>query len=209
MLRACLSWCRGRSASALRRVMIPAGYMYKKVVSRPDWLEADAVFDVYSVSNCMSDDFADYINYWKHNGYWLFNAPRVMEAIAKQQGIDLSGTTLFYYEVYEQEFDEDSNTWSVFAPEPSFTTDVQVPMDKRLEGFDVVTFSAHTNPECSPLSCNSLAMTLPVNAHCLFNAFDAAKEALEKGLFRHSEPGPFRIFAVYTLDDEGLATQRR
>jgi hypothetical protein len=178
--------------------MIPVGYIYKKVVARPDWLKADAVFDIYSLSNCISEDFADYINYWKHNGYWLFNSPQVIEDIAKNEGVDLSGTTLFYYEAYEYEFDEDTKEWSAFTPEPSFVTDVQVPMDKHLEGFDVTTFTAHTSPECSPLSCNSLATTIPVNEHCLFNTFAEAKEALEGGLFQNSEPGPYRIFAVYT-----------
>jgi hypothetical protein len=179
--------------------MIPAGYMYKRVVVRPDWLKAEAVFDVYSLSSCISDYFADYINYWKHNGHWLFDSPQVIEDIAKNEGIDLSGTFLFYYETYEYEFDEDSKEWSAFTPEPSFVTDVQVPLDKHLEGFDVTAFTGHTSPECSPLSCNSLATTIPVNEHCLFNTFAEAKEALEGGLFKNSEPGPYRIFAVYTV----------
>ena len=47
--------------------MIPAGYMAKHVAARPDGLKANQVKDIYSVSNCISDDFADYINLWKHN----------------------------------------------------------------------------------------------------------------------------------------------
>ena len=31
-------------------MMTPAGYMAKKVMRRPDWLQADSVEDVYSVS---------------------------------------------------------------------------------------------------------------------------------------------------------------
>jgi hypothetical protein len=73
-------------------------------------------------------------------------------------------------------------------------------MDKSLRGFDVTTFSLNNSPECSPLSCNSLATSIPVNEHCLFNAFAEAKEALEAGLFENSEPGPYRVFAVYTVD---------
>ena len=179
--------------------MIPVGYMYKRVVVRSDWLKIESVFDVYSVSNCISNDFAEYINYWKHNGYWLFNSPKVIEEIATNEGIDLSGTTLFYYEAYEYEFDEESNKWSPFTPESSFVTDVYVPMDKHLEGFDVITFSNHTTPECSPLSCNLLATAIPVNKHCLFNTFAETKDALEGGFFKNSEPSPSRIFAVYTV----------
>src|SRR5258706_4152641 len=127
--------------------MIPVGYLYKRVATRPDWLKAETVVDVYSLSRCISDDFADYINYWKHNGYWLFNSPEEIDAIATNESIDLSGATLFYYEVYEYEFDQNSNGWSAFKPEPSFVTDVQMPMDKQLEGFDVTTFQARTSPE--------------------------------------------------------------
>ena len=55
--------------------MIPVGYMYKKIVIKPDWLKAANIVDVYSLSNCISHGFADYINYWQHNGYWLFDSP--------------------------------------------------------------------------------------------------------------------------------------
>jgi hypothetical protein len=179
--------------------VIPVGYMRKSVVIRPEWLGADSVTDVYSLSGCVSENFADYINYWKHNGYWLFDSPDVIEDLAAKEKLDLCGTTLFYYEAYEHEYDGDSRTWKPFMPEASFKTDVQVPVRRRLEGFDVVTFCVHTSPECSPLSCNGLAKSIPVNEHCLFRNFDEAKAALERGEFNNSEPGPYRIFAVYTV----------
>lgn len=146
------------------------------------WLNAGAVIDIYSVSGCVSEDFADYINYWKHNGYWLFDSPEVMESLAKAENIDLSGTTLFYYEVYEYEFDHNLKEWRAFVSEKSFLTNVQIPTDKYLQGFDVVNFTAHTSPECSPLSCNHLASTISVNQHCLFNTFREAQSAIEQGL---------------------------
>ncbi|MGR8935276.1 MAG: hypothetical protein ACU837_12925 [Gammaproteobacteria bacterium] len=179
--------------------MIPVGYLYKRVAVKPDGLKAAAVHDIYSLSNCISGDFTDYIDYWKHNGYWLFNSPAVMEQIAVNESIALLGTTLFYYEAYEYEFDEDLQQWSTYTPETSFETNVQVPIDKHLEGFDVTTFYAHSSPEHSPLSCNALAAEIPVNEHCLFNTLKEAKEALERGLFKNSEHGPYRIFAVYTV----------
>jgi hypothetical protein len=57
-----------------------------------------------------------------------------------------------------------------------------------------------TSPECSPLSCNSLATGIVVNRHCLFDSFEQAVRALEAGAFDNSEPGPFRIFAVYKIE---------
>jgi hypothetical protein len=179
--------------------MIPVGYMFKKVIHRPDWIKAANVDDIYSLSGCVSENFADYIKYWKHNGYWLFNSPAVTETIAKENSLDLTGMMLFYYEVFEEQFDESSREWSTFNPEPSFPTDVEVPKLAQLEGYDVTTFTVGTSPECSPLSCNGLAAQVAVNRHCLFESFEQAKCSLEAGEFDDSEPGPFRIFAVHTL----------
>lgn len=178
--------------------MIPIGYMYKIVVSGPDWLNAPDVDNIYSVSACISDNFDDYINYWEHNGFWLFDSPRIIEDLAKKAKIDLSGMTLFYYEAYEYEFEKKTGKWSGFDAFPDFVTKVQAPAKKHLKGFDVVEFGLHSDPGCSPLSCNSLAEGLPVNRVCLFDSFEQAKNALERGQFEHAEPGPYRIIAVYT-----------
>ena len=179
--------------------MIPAGYMAKRVSKKPEQLEVpDSVTDIYSVSSCISENFADYINYWKHNGYWFFDSPGIIERLAASTSIDLEGTTLFYYETSEVEFD--GSTWNLYVPEPSFSTNVLLPSNKQLEGFDVVTFWAKTSPECSPLSCNALAMQLHTNAHCLLASFAEAETYINNGAFSGSEPGPFRIFAVYSTD---------
>lgn len=180
--------------------MIPAGYMAKRVMSNPDWLKAYRVEDIYSVSGCISKNFADYITFWKHNDFWLFDSPQVIEQVAGEHSIDLAGTTMFYYEVFEQEFDDAKEQWYPYEREPSFTTNVRLVGQKILAGFDVVNSSQNNAPECSPLSCNSLANEIPVNAHCLLPDFETAKQLIETGQFTNSEPGPYRIFAVYTLD---------
>ena len=177
--------------------MIPAGYMYKAVARAPQG--AGAAADVYAVSGCISGCFADYIPYWRHNGYWLFDSLETIQALAAESAIDLSGLTLFYYEVFELQYEEASGRWLPFAPEPSLPTQVRAPRAMQLEGYDVVTFSAQTSPECSPLSCNSLAERVAVNRHCLFDAFEDARQSIEAGVFQGSEPGPFRIFAVHTV----------
>lgn len=177
--------------------MIPVGYMAKRISKSPDWLGATHVVDVYSVSGCVSEDFADYINFWKHNGYWLFDSPEVIRNIARENSIELEGTSLFYYEVHEMEFG--GGNWHAYAPEPSFPTSVSVPPKKQLTGFDIVTFCGRNAPEHSPLSCNSLAKELRTNSHCLFATFEEAEKNLTDGAFRKCEPGPYRIFAVYSV----------
>lgn len=179
--------------------MIPAGYMAKRVAARPDWLKANHVNDICSVSNCISDDFADYINYWKHNGYWLFNSPEAIRGLVEEYSLDLTDTKLFFYELHELEYDEGEKSWKAFAPDSSFDTQVVQPEIKLLAGYDVVTFYVHTSPECSPLSCNSLASEIETNEHCLLPSLERAKELLEEGRFDNSEPGPYRIFAVYSV----------
>ncbi len=179
--------------------MIPVGYMAKHVAVRPDWLEAERVDDIYSVSNCVSNDFAEYINYWKHNGYWLFDSPEAIREVANEHAIDLMDTKLFFYEVYELEYDENERSWNTFSSESSFETHVRHPDTRTLEGYDVVTFNGHTCPECSPLSCNSLASEIETNRNCLLPSFESAKTLLDEGKFENSEPGPYRIFAVYSV----------
>ena len=178
--------------------MVAAGYMAKRVSTTSDWLGVDHVGDVYSVSFCISEPFADYMNYWKHNGYWFFDSPAIIQQLASEHGIDLAGTTLFFYEVHEQQFDEDQRLWVPFVPE-SFPTCVVLPPEKTLEGYDVVSFYVNTTPECSPLSCNGLAREIETNSHCLLPSFDRAQQLLNDGAFTRSEPGPFRIFAVYSV----------
>ena len=172
--------------------MIPIGYMSKRVSKRPDYLRAPSVVDIYSVSDCIREDFADYTVWWKHNGYWLFDSPDVIRNAAQEHGIDLVGTSFFYYEAYENEFD--GKNWNPY--QPNFVVNVIQPASKQLEGFDVVT----NTRGCSPLSCNSLAEQIPTNSHCLLANFEKAYAKINAGEFNNSEPSPYRIFSVYSTD---------
>ena len=120
--------------------------------------------------------------------------------MAKQNSINLGGTKLFYYEVYEYQFDEEARIWETFGPEPSFALEVKKPGTTRLEGYDVVSFTVSSGPECSPLSCNGLANEIETSHHCLLSSFEGAKAVLEKGKFGNCEPGPYRIFAVHSVE---------
>ena len=181
--------------------------MYKKIaiVADLDWFQSNSVKDVYSVSGCISGDFTDYINYWKHNRFWFFDTSVIIEEIAANESLDLSDMTLLYYEVYEEEYNDKTDYWQPLAPE-SFCefpqpTNVILPKKKKLEGFDVVSYSTSSCHECSPLSCNGLHEEISVNRHCLFETFNEARNALDRGTFSypHCEPGTYRIIAVHTV----------
>ena len=181
--------------------MIPVGYMAKKIFKKSDWPKSDQIEDIYSISNCMSNDFTDYINFWKHNGYWMFDSPEIIQQLAKEYKIDLKDTKIFFYEVYEFQYSDGASPWKLFQPEKSFPTNIQIPQNKVLEGYDIASFSTGNTPEHSYLSCNGMAATISVNKHCLLRTFEEAKSLLEKGEFKNCEPGPSRIFAVYSISD--------
>jgi hypothetical protein len=178
--------------------MTPAGYMAKRIEKKPDWLAAPKVVDLYSVSDCVAKNFADYIQYWKQNGYWFFDSPQIIRNLADENSISLEGTSLFYYEADEMEFD--GERWNPWSPEPSFPTEVIAPSNKRLEGFDVANFTARTSPECSGLSCSGRADELGTNSHCLFASFEEARTVVGNRSSNESEPGPYRIFGVCSVD---------
>ncbi len=181
--------------------MVPVGYMYKIVSSKPDWLETNQVSDIYSVSGCISEDFAEWIKYWKHNGYWFFDSPKVIEDLAQEQNLSLKGMTLFFYLAYEWEWDTDEEQWNLYSPEESFSTDVVLPQNSKIEGYDIISFSFGNSAECSPLSCNSMAQKIKVNSHCLLDTFEQAMLILESGSFKNCEPGPYRIYEVHTIEN--------
>ncbi len=176
--------------------MEPAGYLYKTVAGDAGVIPHTSVTDIYSVAGCISEDFADYIINWKHNGHWFFNSPEAMDDLAAALGVRLSEMKLFFYRVYPRQWNENSRTWEAFAINPEWPTDVVEPENPISEGFDVVSYSGQTSPECSPLSCNGLAQHVRVNSHCLFQTLEEAKQALESGVFRAGERGPYRILEV-------------
>ena len=178
--------------------MIPVGYMAKLICNKPEFLNAPNVVDIYSVGSSVNDDFADYINFWKHNGYWFFNTPQIIQTLAKENSISLEGAKLFFDEAHELEFD--GQGWRPHSPSWDDSEKVLAPPVSALEGFDVVTFFAGNSAECSPLSCNGVASEIETNRHCLLNSFEAAEDALNSGKFAVGEPGPHRIFAGYSVD---------
>ena len=179
--------------------MIRLGYMAKQVVRDPDWLGASQVKEICAVSNCISKKFCDYVTYWQHNGYWFFNSLMKIEYVCHKAGLNILDFTLFYYEGHDLQYDAQVKTWSSYRPESDFEAAVNPPQTARRLGFDVVTFSTQTQPECSPLSCNLLAEEVPVNEHCLLDSLEAAIQLLESGACDNTEPGPFRIIGVHQV----------
>ena len=181
--------------------MIPAGYMLKTVKKPDGWVSEAEVIDLYSLSECVSDTFANSFETWKHNGFWLYDSVAVIREVVLEQEIATSDFKLFYYEVHEDQFDDGDARWSAVMPDEAWPVQVVLPTAKTLQGYDVTTHFVGVRPECSPLACNDMASELVVNEHCLFATFDDAFAALEGDRFKDCESGPYRIFAVYTVDE--------
>jgi hypothetical protein len=179
--------------------MIPAGYMYKRIAPRPEWLNCGNVTKIYSVSGCISKDFTNYIPYWKHNKYWFFNTPEDMDMILGEEKLS-DELELLFYEVYEKQFEAEEYVWQEFQGEETFGLQVKLPLQKVFLGFDIVSYSVGTSHECSPISCNLLCQEVPVNRSCLLEDFNFTLHLTETLHRKKCDPGPYRIIAVHKID---------
>jgi len=180
-------------------IMVPLGYMAKHVAIRPEWLRAAGIDEILSVSSCVSKDFADWITYWRHNGYWLFDNPSVIQALALEHSLNISDCRWFYYEAHGLAYDENTGGWVSISAEATLPTSVQPPPEAILRGFDVVTYTFGNMAECSPLSCNYMAKEVVTNRCCLLDSFEVAHRLIDQRRFIDCEPGPYRIVAVYEV----------
>lgn len=179
--------------------MLPIGYMAKQIVARPEWLLAEGVEEILSLSGCFSKDFADWIDFWKHNDHWLFDSPAIIQELGHEHGIDLTNCRWFYYECHDSLYNEEARVWQAYNPETTFGTSVQAPVNAILRGYDVVSRSCGSTAECSPLSCNHMAGKIPVNRHCLLDSLEEAIQRIDLEEFVSCEPGPYQIIAVFEV----------
>jgi hypothetical protein len=180
--------------------MLPLGYQMKRIWRAPPGFGPPHVRDVYAVSDCLSESF-DSASEVKGNEHGFYASPSELRAFAARHALPFDGFALFYYEAYELEHvdGEPGAHWRRFAPDNVAAATIEPPSGHMLAGFDVAALSGGELPGCSPLSCNGLANELTTNEHCLLPSVEVAIQALESGAFANSEPGPYRIIAVYSV----------
>jgi hypothetical protein len=182
------------SAAPLEASATPAliGYFPKRTVRRPDWLRAAGVEEVCSVSTCVSRGPGDWIQRWRHNALWVYDSPALAWSIVPEGS--RHELDLYAYRMYPVE-------WVAGTPRPlamPALPDLE-PLDASFErlGHDVVSRSAGTSFECSPLSCNSLAREHAVNRHCLIEDAAGALRLAGEIERRGGEPGPYCVVEVW------------
>jgi hypothetical protein len=181
---------------AMRDVrLVDAGYFAKRVMPKPDWLQAAVVREVCSVSECVSPGPPDWIGHWRHNALGWYDSPE--GACSVGPAGELAHYRLFAYRLLPEVFTATSRgLWH--WPDADRVTSIAG--DFQTIGFDVVSRSAGDvmSFECSPLSCNGLAAELAVNARCLFAGFDEAVDSAIR--FAREQPEPGDYFVVEVLE---------
>jgi hypothetical protein len=55
----------------------------KRTEGSSGWNKPPQVLDAYSVNDCVNDNFADFVDYWKHSCWWFFDSPEVIQKWGK------------------------------------------------------------------------------------------------------------------------------
>lgn len=162
-----------------------AGYFPKPAAVPDGWPAAARVDEICSVSTCLNAPPAGWIHRWLHNELGFFNTRADARAVGP-------GLALFAYRLWPFRFAEgrlEALAVPHLAVEPLSADFVSL-------GFDAVSKSASSFFECSPLSCNTMALEIPVNRFCLVDSRPEAAALAERFSRGNQEPGPYHVLEV-------------
>ena len=166
------------------------GYFPKRSTAKPDWLNAPAVREICSVSHCIASAPDGWIDHWTHNDLWVYGTRR--EAAAVVPADTRSRFRMYAYRLLAVSF---TNGTGASLEIPAVAVE---PLPQTFEslGFDVVSRSAGTSFECSPLSCCDLAQEMGANRFCLLPTLRTAIPAAVRFSTEQPEPGPYLVLEV-------------
>jgi hypothetical protein len=167
------------------------GYFPKKVTPRPEWLQAPAVREICSVSECIASGPEGWITHWVHNALGVYDTEQLAASIIPA-GTQGDAFRLYAYRLLPILF-------RARAQEPLDLPRLEVqPLPETFVsmGFDVVSRSVGMAFECSPLSCNGMATQFEVNEHCLVTSPEGAVEVARWCAGEEPEPGPYVVVQV-------------
>jgi hypothetical protein len=166
------------------------GYMAKRTArAGPEHKLPVHVREIASVSGCISSEPGG-VEDLSPDDLGLYDTPELALSVVPEAERGLYD--VYAYKVLPLLFDPPSEVEWVPAP-----SEVQaLPSDFQRLGWDVVGRSGERF-DCSPLSCNSLAAELRVNARCLFDRAEDALDLLSSDKIRGAEPGPYAVVEVW------------
>ena len=156
--------------------------------------------DIASVSDCLSKRSDDWVERWDFNRATMWNTE--VEAWACVPDESKPEFKIFAYRILPLLFDS-SGIEKAVTIEQLFPVDlpalpcVMSPCQRL--GYDIVERDAATEMlgfGCSPLSCNGMAESIPVNKSCLIDDMETALAAARRFGIETPEPGPFVIVEV-------------
>ena len=157
--------------------------------------------DIASVSDCLSKRSDKWVERWDFNRATLWNTE--VEAWACVPDESKPEFKVFAYRILPLLFDtsgiEKAVTIDQLFPADMPALPSTMPPWRRL-GYDVVERDVSTGMlgfGCSPLSCNGMAESIPVNEFCLIDDLEAALTAVRRFGVEQPEPGPYVIVEVH------------
>jgi len=164
------------------------GYFPKTRLARPEGFKSAHVVEICSVSDCINASPEGWVDRWSHNELGFYDTEDLAQKVASSSPDDYE---VFAYRLYPLVFDNGR------------MSDFKVPVSPlepstgfKVIGYDIVSRSASSYFECSPLSCNYAAQKFAVNGCCLIERIaDAIETCLEISAGNY-EPGPYHLFEV-------------
>lgn len=167
------------------------GYFPKRRTPAPEELQAAGVDEICSVSECLAPGPEGWVEAWLHNAFGCYDSPGEAEHVAG----DAEGEfEVFAYRLLPLRFGDGQAEPMEVSPARM----ASLPLTCQSLGFDVVSKSLAQGLgfECSPLSCNLMAVEVGANRHCLVDDLEAARALAIRFSVEEPEPGPYYVVEV-------------
>ncbi|MBL8220679.1 MAG: hypothetical protein JNL62_15720 [Bryobacterales bacterium] len=165
------------------------GYFPKQTAVPRAWDHAPHVTSICSISTCIGSAPEGWMERWIHNDWGYFASVDDARSTIPQGARDF---TLFAYRLFPRRFIH-HETEPIELELPPIEP---LPPAFHSIGFDVVSRSYSAFFECSPLSCNGLAIQIPVNMFCLLDTLDQAAALAQRFAIEQPEPGSYYVIEV-------------
>jgi hypothetical protein len=182
----------------------PIGFLAKQTKRRPDPPIGD-VEEICSVSCCLSKAPPGSISLWCHHAMGFYASEALALSVIPPRD-DRTDYDVYAYAMLPVAFDEDGEPRALSEDESRALSEAakdaeEISGDYELLGWDIVSNSLgwvdSQSFECSPLTCNSLAGTIPANRYGLIDGLDAAFAAAPEIIRSPAEPGPYYLVQVW------------